>query len=114
MMLAQAPTRRAATEAAASRETGNLPYRDVKCMSPPLLARWFSVLSTSAGLSHQGPRIHPVQRFPSWERGRMLRAVPSCHIALQQTGTFSAQVNPALIGTDHRLLKEKDGSPLGQ
>src|SRR2546421_6949513 len=111
MMLAQAPTKRAATEAAASRETGNLPYRDVKCISPPLLARWFSVLSTSAGLSHQGPRSHPVQRFPSWERGRMLRAVPSCHIALQhdlyvfcfntKTGTFSAQVNPALIGTDN-------------
>jgi len=41
----------------------------------------------------------------------MLRAVPSCHIALQhdlyvfcfntKTGTFSAQVNPALIGTDN-------------
>jgi hypothetical protein len=31
-----------------------------------------------------------------------------------KTGIFSAQVNPALIGTDNRLLKEKDGSPLGQ
>jgi cytochrome c len=30
------------------------------------------------------------------------------------TGIFSAQINPALIGTDNRLLKEKDGSPLGQ
>lgn len=30
------------------------------------------------------------------------------------TGIFTAQVNPALIGTDNRLLKEKDGSPLGQ
>jgi hypothetical protein len=31
-----------------------------------------------------------------------------------KTGIFSAHVNPALIGTDNRLLKEKDGSPLGQ
>jgi hypothetical protein len=31
-----------------------------------------------------------------------------------KTGIFSAQVNPALIGTDNRLLKERDGSPLGQ
>src|SRR2546429_573326 len=31
-----------------------------------------------------------------------------------KTGIISAQVNPALIGTDTRLLKEKDGSPLGQ
>lgn len=31
-----------------------------------------------------------------------------------KTGIFSAQVNPALIGTDNRLLKEKDGSPLRQ
>jgi hypothetical protein len=30
------------------------------------------------------------------------------------TGIFTAQVNPALMGTDNRLLKEKDGSPLGQ
>ena len=30
------------------------------------------------------------------------------------TGIFTAQVNPALIGTDNRLLKEKDGSPLGK
>ena len=30
------------------------------------------------------------------------------------TGIFSAQINPALIGTDNRLLKEKNGSPLGQ
>lgn len=31
-----------------------------------------------------------------------------------KTGMFTAQVNPALLGTDNRLLKEKDGSPLGQ
>jgi hypothetical protein len=31
-----------------------------------------------------------------------------------KTGIFSAQINPALIGTDNRLLKEKNGSPLGQ
>lgn len=31
-----------------------------------------------------------------------------------KTGIFSAHVNQALIGTDNRLLKEKDGSPLGQ
>jgi len=30
------------------------------------------------------------------------------------TGKFTAHVNPALIGTDVRALKEKDGSPLGQ
>ena len=30
------------------------------------------------------------------------------------TGIFTAQVNPALIGTDNRLLKEKNGSPLGK
>jgi hypothetical protein len=30
------------------------------------------------------------------------------------TGIFSAQAFQALIGTDNRLLKEKDGSPLGQ
>jgi cytochrome c len=30
------------------------------------------------------------------------------------TGIFTAQINPALMGTDNRLLKEKDGSPLGQ
>ena len=30
------------------------------------------------------------------------------------TGIFVAQVNPALLGTDNRLLKEKNGSPLGQ
>jgi hypothetical protein len=30
------------------------------------------------------------------------------------TGIFNAHVNPALMGTDNRLLKEKDGSPLGQ
>ncbi len=30
------------------------------------------------------------------------------------TGIFTAQINPALLGTDNRLLKEKDGSPLGQ
>jgi len=30
------------------------------------------------------------------------------------TGMFNAHVNPALMGTDNRLLKEKDGSPLGQ
>ncbi|MGA2778842.1 MAG: chemotaxis protein [Steroidobacteraceae bacterium] len=30
------------------------------------------------------------------------------------TGVFTAQINPALIGTDNRLLKEKDGTPLGQ
>lgn len=30
------------------------------------------------------------------------------------TGIFTAQVNTALLGTDNRLLKEKDGSPLGQ
>jgi hypothetical protein len=30
------------------------------------------------------------------------------------TGIFSAQINPALIGTDNRQLKEKNGSPLGQ
>jgi cytochrome c len=31
-----------------------------------------------------------------------------------RTGIFSAQAFPALMGTDNRLLKEKDGSPLGQ
>jgi hypothetical protein len=31
-----------------------------------------------------------------------------------RTGIFSAQIHPELIGTDNRLLKEKDGSPLGQ
>jgi cytochrome c len=31
-----------------------------------------------------------------------------------KTGIFSAHINPALMGTDNRLLKEKDGSPLGQ
>jgi hypothetical protein len=30
------------------------------------------------------------------------------------TGIFNAHINPALMGTDNRLLKEKDGSPLGQ
>lgn len=30
------------------------------------------------------------------------------------TGKFTAHVNSALIGTDVRALKEKDGSPLGQ
>jgi hypothetical protein len=30
------------------------------------------------------------------------------------TGKFTAQVNKSLLGTDNRLLKEKDGSPLGQ
>jgi hypothetical protein len=30
------------------------------------------------------------------------------------TGIFTAQVKPALMGTDIRLLKEKAGSPLGQ
>ena len=29
-------------------------------------------------------------------------------------GKFTAHINPALIGTDIRNLKEKDGSPLGQ
>jgi hypothetical protein len=31
-----------------------------------------------------------------------------------KTGVFSAQVNPALIGTDNRLLKQKDGTSPGQ
>jgi signal transduction histidine kinase len=30
------------------------------------------------------------------------------------TGKFTAHVNPALMGTDVRALKEKDGAPLGQ
>ena len=30
------------------------------------------------------------------------------------TGKFTAHVNAALMGTDVRALKEKDGSPLGQ
>ena len=30
------------------------------------------------------------------------------------SGKFTAHVNPALMGTDMRALKEKDGSPLGQ
>lgn len=30
------------------------------------------------------------------------------------TGKFTAHANPALLGTDVRTLKEKDGSPLGQ
>ena len=30
------------------------------------------------------------------------------------TGKFTAHVNQALLGTDTRALKEKDGSPLGQ
>jgi hypothetical protein len=30
------------------------------------------------------------------------------------TGIFNAHVSSALMGTDNRLLKEKDGSPLGQ
>jgi signal transduction histidine kinase len=29
------------------------------------------------------------------------------------TGKFTAHVNPALMGTDVKALKEKDGSPLG-
>ena len=29
-------------------------------------------------------------------------------------GKFTAHVNPALMGTDIRALKEKDGSPLGE
>jgi hypothetical protein len=32
----------------------------------------------------------------------------------KSTGKFTAHVNPALMGTDVRALKEKDGSPLGQ
>lgn len=31
-----------------------------------------------------------------------------------KTGIFTAHLNPALMGTDNRLLKERDGSPLGQ
>ena|SRR5579863_1623777 len=31
-----------------------------------------------------------------------------------KTGVFLVHINQALIGTDNRLLKEKDGSPLGQ
>jgi hypothetical protein len=31
-----------------------------------------------------------------------------------KTGMFSTHPNPALMGTDIRLLKEKDGYPLGQ
>jgi cytochrome c len=30
------------------------------------------------------------------------------------TGKFTSHVNAALMGTDVRMLKEKDGSPLGQ
>src|SRR6195256_4340058 len=30
------------------------------------------------------------------------------------TGIFNAHAFPALMGTDNRLLKERDGSPLGQ
>jgi signal transduction histidine kinase len=30
------------------------------------------------------------------------------------TGAFDAHANPALLGTDVRALKEKDGSPLGE
>jgi cytochrome c len=30
------------------------------------------------------------------------------------TGKFTSHVNPAIMGTDVRALKEKDGSPLGQ
>jgi signal transduction histidine kinase len=30
------------------------------------------------------------------------------------SGKFTAHVNPALIGTDVKALKEKDGSPLGE
>jgi cytochrome c len=30
------------------------------------------------------------------------------------SGRFTAHVNPALIGTDVKALKEKDGSPLGE
>jgi cytochrome c len=30
------------------------------------------------------------------------------------SGKFTSHVNPALMGTDVRALKEKDGSPLGQ
>ena len=30
------------------------------------------------------------------------------------TGKFTAHVNPALMGTDVKALKEKDGAPLGQ
>jgi polyisoprenoid-binding protein YceI len=32
----------------------------------------------------------------------------------KSTGKFTAHVNPALMGTDVRALKEKDGSPLGR
>jgi len=31
-----------------------------------------------------------------------------------KTGIFLVHNNPTLVGTDNRLLKEKDGSPLGQ
>ena len=30
------------------------------------------------------------------------------------SGKFTAHANPALMGTDVKALKEKDGSPLGQ
>ena len=30
------------------------------------------------------------------------------------SGKFLAHISPALLGTNNRLLKEKDGSPLGQ
>src|SRR5262252_9811876 len=32
----------------------------------------------------------------------------------KSTGKFTAHVNAALMGTDVRALKEKDGAPLGQ
>ena len=32
----------------------------------------------------------------------------------RMTGIFNAHAFPALMGTDNRFLKEKDGSPLGQ
>ena len=31
-----------------------------------------------------------------------------------KTGKFTAHVNPSLLGTDVKALKEKDGSPLGE
>ena len=30
------------------------------------------------------------------------------------TGKFTAHINPAIVGTDVRVIKERDGSPFGQ
>ena len=44
----------------------------------------------------------------------MVVSVTDVYCFEKSTGKFTAHVNPALMGTDVRALKEKDGAPLGQ